>query len=107
MKKVILAVALAAIATVAVVTSASAGVERYQTQTATFTVTQPAGQVGQWLNLWTHDYKVTVNPCNGTFMGTGNVYGADQNGSYSAAETVSGSFAKDSVSLTAIRTTDG
>ena len=38
-------------------------------QTATFTVTQPAGAVNQWDNLWTHDYKVTVNPCDGTFDG--------------------------------------
>jgi hypothetical protein len=102
-KKIFLALAVAAIATTAVVSSASAGVDRYQTQTAMFTVTQPAGAVGQWDNVWTHAYKVTVNPCNGTFTGTGNVYGHDQNGPFSANETISGTFAKDSVSLTATR----
>ena len=104
MKKIILAVAVAAVATMAVVSSASAGVARYQSQTATFTVSQPAGQVGQWDNVWTHNYNVTVNPCDGTFTGTGNVSGADQNGPYSANETIRGTFAKGSVNLTATRT---
>ena len=88
----------------AVASFASAGVARYQSQTATFTVTQPAGQVGQWDNVWTHNYNVTVNPCDGTFTGTGHVSGHDQNGPYGADETISGSFAKDSVNLTATRT---
>lgn len=104
MKKILFAVAVAVLATMAVVSSASAGVERYQTQTATFTVTQPAGAVGQWDNVWTHDYKVTVNPCDGTFTGTGKVYGHDQNGPYNATETVSGTFAGEKVNLTATRT---
>ena len=106
-KKIFLALAVAAIATMAVVSSASAGVERYQTQTATFTVTQPAGAVGQWGNVWTHDYKVTVNPCDGTFTGIGKVYGEDQNGQFSDSEKISGTFAKDSVRLTATRKSDG
>jgi hypothetical protein len=105
-KKIFLAVAVAAVASTAVIASASAGVERYQSQTATFTVTQPAGQVGQWGNVWTHDYQVKVNPCNGTFTGTGKVYGEDQNGKFSDSETISGTFAKDSVSLTATRNSD-
>ncbi len=103
MKKFILAVALAAVASMAVISSASAGVERYQLQTATFTVTQPAGAVGQWDNLWKHDYEVEVNPCDGTFEGTGKIYGSDQNGPYSATETIIGTLAKDSVSLEATR----
>ena len=103
MRKIILAVAVAALATMAIVSSASAGVSRYQSQTAAFTVTQPAGQVGQWDNVWTHSYNVTVNPCDGTFTGTGTVSGHDQNGPYSASETISGTFAKDSVNLTATR----
>lgn len=103
MKKISLALAIAAIVTMAVVSSASAGVERYQTQTATFTVTQPAGAVGQWDNLWTHNYTVMVNPCNGTFTGTGNVSGHDQNGPYSSDETIRGTFAAASVNLTATR----
>ena len=104
MKKISLVLAIAAIATMAIASSASAGVERYQTQTATFTVTQPAGAVGQWDNVWTHDYEVTVNPCDGTFTGTGKVYGHDQNGPYAADETIRGTFANGSVSLTATRT---
>ena len=72
MKKIILAVAVAVVASMAIVSSASAGVERYQLQEATFTVTQPAGAEGQWNNLWMHDYTVKVNPCDGTFTGTGN-----------------------------------
>jgi hypothetical protein len=104
LRKIILAVAVAALATMAIVSSASAGVSRYQSQTATFTVTQPAGQVGQWDNVWTHNYKVTVNPCDGTFTGTGTVSGHDQNGPYTNDETISGTFAKNSVNLTATRT---
>lgn len=103
MKRWLFAVAIAAVASFTVAATASAGVERYQTQTATFTVTQPAGAVGQWDNLWTHDYTVTVNPCDGTFTGTGKVYGHDQNGSYSANETIRGTFGGEKVSLTATR----
>ena len=48
MKKFILAVAVAAVATMAVVSSASAGVERYQMQSMTITAVQPEGAVDQW-----------------------------------------------------------
>jgi hypothetical protein len=107
LKKIILATAVAALASLAIIASASAGVSRYQTQTAKFTVTQPAGAVGQWDNLWTHDYEVTVNPCDGTFTGTGHQFGHDQNGPYESDERITGTFAKDSVSFTATRSKDG
>jgi hypothetical protein len=103
-KKISLALAIAAAAVLALAATASADVPRYQSQTATFTVTQPAGAVGQWDNVWTHSYNVTVNPCDGTFTGTGHVSGHDQNGQYSADETISGTFAGGKVSLTATRT---
>jgi hypothetical protein len=116
MRKILLAVAIAAVASMAVVSAASADVPRTQGQTqtvttttkttATFTVTQPAGQVGQWDNVWTHNYTVTVNP-DGTFTGTGHMFGQDQNGPYEADETISGTLANDMVTLTATRTTDG
>ena len=73
MKKIILAVAVAAVATMAVVSSASAGVARYQTQSMTITAVQPEGAVGQWTNVWTHTYNVTLNPCDGSFSGTGSL----------------------------------
>ena len=48
-------------------------------KTATFTVTQPAQENNQWTRLWTHNYTVTVN-ADGTFSGTGQILGDDQNG---------------------------
>ena len=60
-----------AVAMLVVPAVSSADVQRYQTQTATFTVTQPANEYNQWNNLWTHDFTVTINPCDGTFTGTG------------------------------------
>ena len=74
MKKIILAVAVAAIAITAVAASvASAGgpPARYQTHTATFSVLQPRNSVGQYNDVWTHNYTVTINPCDNTFRGTG------------------------------------
>ena len=49
MKKLILAVAVAAVATMGIVSSASAGVERYQMQSMTITAVQPEGAVGQFV----------------------------------------------------------
>lgn len=46
------------------------------TTTATFTAIQPANEYHQWLNLWTHDFTVTVNP-DGSFAGTGVQNGHD------------------------------
>ena len=74
---------------------ASASVDRYESQTATFTTTQPAGAFGQFDNVWTHDYKVTINPCDNTFSGTGVEYGQDQNGAKTFKESVTGTFNAD------------
>jgi hypothetical protein len=104
-----LAVVIAAVASIIVTAAASAKVERYQPAptTATFTVTNPAGVVGQWENVWTHDYTVTVNPDNGTFTGTGKVYGHDQNGEFSGDETITGKFGNGTVSFTTTYEYDG
>ena len=67
MKKIILAVAVAAVATMAFVGSASAGVARYQEVTGL--------QVTSMFNgaTYVHDYVLTdSNPCgDGSFSGTG------------------------------------
>jgi hypothetical protein len=104
MKRVFFAAAIAAVALLAVAGTASADVPRYQTQTATFTVTQPYGVVGQWTNVWTHDYMVMVNPCDGTFAGTGGL--SNNVDSFSDNEKIEGTFTKTSVSLKATRTSD-
>ena len=101
MKKISLALAVAAIATMAVVSSASAGVERYQTQSMTITAVQPEGAVGQWQNVWTHTYNVTLNPCDGSFSGTGSLSGT-LSGPYSN-ETITGHLDGNAVSFTATR----
>ena len=69
--------------------------QRYQSQTATFTTTQPAGEFSQFGNVWTHNYKVSVNPCDNTFSGTGVETGHDQNGPATTNETVTGTFNAD------------
>ena len=74
---------------------ASASVDRYQTRDATFTTTQPAGEYGQFHNVWTHNYNVTINPCDNTFSGTGVETGQDQNGVQRFTETVKGTFNAD------------
>jgi hypothetical protein len=81
--------------------TASADVARYQTQTATFTVTQPYGAVGQWKDVWTHTFTVTVNPCDGSFTGTGKQY--DNNNNQAYTEDVTGSFSGGKVNLTVTR----
>ena len=101
MKKYIIAAAL--VATLVVPAAASADVQRNQEQTATFTVTQPAGAEGQWDNVWTHDYKVTVNPCDDTFTGTGSVTGHDQNGQYDRRRDDHRHVRADGISFTAKR----
>ena len=101
MRKLILAattIAALAVPTIAPAL-ASASVDRYQTSDATFTLTQPAGQVGQWDNLWTHSITVHVNPCDSTFTGEGVETGPGQ----TLHETINGSFGKGTVSLTANR----
>ena len=79
---------------------ASADVERHQEKTVTFQVTQPAGAYDQWDNLWTHDYKVKINPCDDTFSGIGFLPVQDQNGSFADPdETITGKFGDGTVSL--------
>jgi len=100
MKKIIAAVAsVTAIAGLVAPTIASASVQRYQTSDATFTLTQPAGQVGQWDSVWTHNITVQVNPCDNTFTGKGVETGPGQ----TLSENVTGSFGDGTVSLTAHR----
>jgi hypothetical protein len=103
-KKIILAVAVAAVATMAVVSSASADVARYQTQSMTITAIQPEGAVGQWTNVWTHTYNVTLNPCDNSFSGTGSMTGTI-NGPYGPTETITGTLnGGNTISYTATRT---
>jgi hypothetical protein len=100
MKKFNLAVALAAVATMAVASAASASVERYQEGTLTIIAVQPEGAVGQWQNVWTHTYDVLLNPCDGSFAGTGEFSGTI-NGFYDT-ETITGQLDGDTVSFTAV-----
>jgi hypothetical protein len=95
-KLIIAATTIAALAVPTIAPAlASASVDRYQSQTATFTTTQPAGAFGQWDNVWTHKYNVTINPCDNTFSGTGVETGQDQNGRQTFNETVTGKFNAD------------
>jgi hypothetical protein len=64
------------------------------TRTATFTAIQPAGEFGQFSNVWTHTFAVNVD-ANGAFEGTAGVSGSDQNGSRNFTEKVTGSFSAD------------
>ena len=93
MKRWFFAVAVAAVASFMVVATASADVARYQTKTATFTVTQPSGAGGPW----THEYTVTDNPCDNsdTFTGTGVVSGLDYDGLKTFNEWITGTFNSD------------
>ena len=96
MRKLITATTIvASLATLAVPALASASVDRYETQDATFTTTQPAGQFGQFDNVWTHNYNVKINPCDNTFSGTGIETGQDGNGPATHNETVTGTFNAD------------
>jgi hypothetical protein len=104
MRKALFLLVTAALASAVMAVTAKADVPRYQTQTATFTVTQPYGAVGQWQNLWTHHFTVTVNPCDGTFTGTAKQY--YPGGSFYADETVTGSFSGAKVDLAATRAVD-
>jgi hypothetical protein len=109
-KLIITGMALAMLAIPAV---ASADVPRCEapvtsTTTATFTVTQPYNGPGSWESgVWTHDYTVTVQR-NGSFAGTGPVYGPDGPGGPDAfVENVTGtSNADGTISLRATRATN-
>ena len=58
MRKLIM-FAIAAMA-FAIPSIASADMPRYQEQTATFTVLQPKDTVGQFANVWRHEFCVTL-----------------------------------------------
>ena len=105
MKKFILAVAVAAVATMAVASCAFSDVARYQTQSMTITAVQPENAVGQWTNVWTHTYNVTLNPCDGSFSGVGSQKGTIDTAD-NATETIKGHPDRDAVSLTATRSDD-
>jgi hypothetical protein len=93
-----------ALAALVVPSIASADVPRYQTQTAKFTMIQPANEYHQFANVWTHDFTVTTNPCNDTFSGTGVQTGHDGNGDYTATWDITGKFgAGNTVTFTATR----
>jgi hypothetical protein len=118
MKKLLVVGALAAAAVavpLALASPASASVDRVTgadcavipvhgtVTTETFTATQPAGQFGQFDNVWTHNYTIKVQP-SGKFAGTGTETGADQNGSRTWSETVTGTLNDDgTISLQADR----
>ena len=102
MRKLISAVvAMSALAALVLASLASADVARYQTQTATFTVTQPRLVNHQFETVYTHDIKVTVNPCDNTFVGAGTITGAE--GEVIPAENVTGTFGNGTVSLSMTR----
>jgi hypothetical protein len=103
MKKLMLG-ALAALILAAPLALAAVPANAEVARTATFTAIQPAGQVSQWDNVWTHVYTVTVQP-DGTFTGTGVEDGYDQSGTSHWTETVTGSFSTNgtTTTLTAVR----
>jgi opacity protein-like surface antigen len=105
LKKIILAAAVAAVALMALAATASADVPRYQTQTMTITAVQPKDQVGQWQDVWTHTYTVTLNPCDSSFTGTGSVSGTDFG--FLSTEKITGHLDGNKVSFTATRDSDG
>ena len=89
MKKIILAVAVAALAVMAVASYASAsGVARYQVENATLMVKLSPDNV--------HYYDIFVNPCDGTF--TGSATGAGVNGGF---ESIVGTMVGDNLTFTA------
>jgi hypothetical protein len=98
MKKFI--IAGMAVAMLAVPAVASADVPRCEASvttgttitTAKFTALQPKDTVGQFDNVWKHDYTVIVN-ADGSFSGTGTV--SDNGGSFAWAEGITGSFNAD------------
>src|SRR5262245_58983723 len=83
---------------------ASADVSPDQTE-ATFTVTAPYTQAGQWNDVWTHIYTVTVNPEDGSFAGIGIQY--NDNMEQTDVETITGTFLPGSVTFAARRADDG
>ena len=96
MKKLI--IAGMAVAMFAIPSIASADVPRHQEQTATFTVKPPRGQVGQFNDVWKHNFTVKVNPCDRTFTGSGTVTDGQSNSTV-WTERITGSFGDNTVSF--------
>ena len=69
----------------------------------TITAVQPEGAVGQWDNVWTHTYNVTLNPSDGSFTGTGSVSGTIDG--FSSTETITGQLDGDTPSASRRRAT--
>ena len=94
MKKIILAVAVAAVATMAVVASASADVPRYQ-PTATLVVTLTDAQPGNH-----HTFTITwTHPCGADGAFTGSGQGSPEAGG--AHEAISGTLVGDQLTFAA------
>lgn len=105
MRNFIAAVAsITAIAALAVPALASASVERYQTETATFTALQPRNAISQYDQVWKHDFKVTINPCDNTFTGNSVVTDAGVGGTNAPTwtESVTGSLGNGTVSFDSV-----
>jgi hypothetical protein len=67
MKRLIFAVAIAAVAAFMSAGTSSADVTRYQSQSGTLTATVTSG-----VNTYVHTFAITVNPCDNSFSGVGN-----------------------------------
>lgn len=83
---------------------------RYQTLSFTFTAVQPKDVPGQFIDNWTHTFDVTMNPCDGSFTGTGSVSGTPSAGDshgFLSNETITGQRNGDTISFTATRVSDG
>ena len=100
-KLITAALAMSALAALVVPSLASADVARYQTQTATFTATQPYGVNHQFDHVWTHTITVNVNPCENTFDGTATITGA--NGEQPPTEHWTGTFGNGTISYSMTR----
>ena len=114
MKKYFAAAFVALLAGLTLAATASAEVPRYQIQTATFTVTEPAGAYDQWTNVWTHTYTVTLdNPCGlfprvGAFTGSAPAQVGPGGVTEGNGEAIVGTFNNDgTISFTATRAYDG
>ena len=69
-------------------------------QSMTITAVQPKDAYGQWDDVWKHTYNVTLNPCDGSFTGTGQAIGTGYPGIYTN-ETITGNFDGTTVSYLA------
>ena len=97
MKKFILAAAV--VATLVVPAAASANVERYQEQTATFTVEQPKDSTGQFATCGRHEFEVSGQPVRRHVRGQGADVRQRRYDGRTWTENVTGSFGKGTVSF--------